>query len=508
MEFELTYCLKPSEFISLQLGSRIFSSPTRVRHTEESCEANRSGDQKFEFDTSDNPLRSGRSFDVTLKLRSNTAVSTDTPTPTRTGTPTATGTATPTNTPVSGATATPTPTATATGTPTRTPTLTPTSTNTSRASAYLSPDPSTVNFQPNGQWRKFTLTHSSSERVKVRVNPRGSPINTEITTLSGVGNFCPAESNDTFAPGNGRSVYLAGCVAGTGTVQLLRPNDTLIHAYTINIGATPTPTRTYTATATPTRTLTPTNTPRFTATPTLTPTNTPDCSSATNGVSGQAPGCEPSGPIIPTRTPTATRTPTPTPTHISHYHQSDHTVMYFVETSADPVIKTAVPISVNAWHTAIAAQKQIDAKYAFKGKAIFCEKDVTSGCNTVSNKDRYLVTIKEVTGGPFNRNESYSNTDCGPSIACIEAADRNTYGGGVLVTSTPIGVLNLDLKAPVHLEDLEVRIENPGYDFSERKFQFDKYIKVTWTNDDAYARDNNWLPSRCTYNRDVAPWLR
>ena len=140
VEFELTYCLKSSEFISLQLGSRIFSSPTRVRHTDESCEANRSGDQEFEFDTSDNPLRSGRSFDVALKLRSNTAVSdpTRTPTPTRTGTatPTATPTPTATNTSVSGATATPTRTLTPTNTPrfTATPTLTPTNTTVSGCS--------------------------------------------------------------------------------------------------------------------------------------------------------------------------------------------------------------------------------------------------------------------------------------------------------------------------------------------------------------------------------------
>ena len=78
--------------------------------------------------------------------------------------------------------------------------------------------------------------------------------------------------------------------------------------------STATPTRTGTPTPTPTATSTPTRTPTATATPTPTPTNTPDCSSATNGVSGQAPACEPSGPIIPTRTPTATHTPTHTPT--------------------------------------------------------------------------------------------------------------------------------------------------------------------------------------------------
>ena len=210
-------------------------------------------------------------FNLRIQWTSDAVANTPTPTPTAT----ATGTATPTRT--STPTATHTSVSDSTSTPTRTPTLTPTSTNTSRASAYLSPDPSTVNFQPNGQWRKFTLTHSSSERVKVRVNPRGSPINTEITILSGVGNFCPAESNDTFAPGNGGSVYLAGCVAGTGTVQLLRPNDSLIHAYTINIGATPTPTRTYTATPTPTATGTGTATP----TPTLTPTSTSESNTYT-----------------------------------------------------------------------------------------------------------------------------------------------------------------------------------------------------------------------------------
>ena len=479
-----------------------------------------------------------------------------------TATPTTTATPTPTNTPVSGATATPTPTTTATGTATATPTRTATPTATpTRVQRERNPWTTTLRSRKQSSDDEYGYSRYGREEFgniddndfryggidytirHLKWDDSRDAIEFRLTGCLKLSEFKSLElkrddsSWKSSNPVVRRSHSDSACESDRTRNQYFEfsgvSNNPLPHRANVEVKIafnesgssstdTPTPTRTGTstatptptntsvsrATATPTRTLTPTNTPRFTATPTLTPTNTPDCSSATNGVSGQAPGCEPSGPIIPTRTPTATRTPTPTPTHISHYHQSDHTVMYFVETSADPVIKTAVPISVNAWHTAIAAQKQIDAKYAFKGKAIFCEKDVTSDCNTVSNKDRYLVTIKEVTGGPFNRNESYSNTDCGPSIACIEAADRNTYGGGVLVTSTPIGVLNPDLKAPVHLEDLEVRIENPGYDFSERKFQFDKYIKVTWTNDDAYARDNNWLPSRCTYNRDVAPWLR
>ena len=161
-------------------------------------------------------------------------------------------TATPTRT----ATATPTPTPTATATRTPTPTRTPTQTPVPSSSASLSPNPSTVNFQPNGQWHSFTVV--SSESIKVVVNPAGSSLNVEIATRS-TSNYCPAEGNDTFTRSNGQSIYLAGCQAGTGVVELRRAsNNWLLRTYRFTIGASPTATPTYTATATPT----PTNTPQ------------------------------------------------------------------------------------------------------------------------------------------------------------------------------------------------------------------------------------------------------
>ena len=174
-----------------------------------------------------------------------------------------------TATPTPTSTATPTPTATATATPTATPTSTPTPTTAPAISASLSPDPSTVNFQPNGQWHKFTV--NSSESIKVVVNPSGVSRNVEIATRS-AGNYCPAEGNDTFIRSNGQSIYLAGCRAGTGVVELRRAsNNRLIRTYRFTIGASPTATPIYTATATPTPT--PTNTPqsRTAATPTPSP---------------------------------------------------------------------------------------------------------------------------------------------------------------------------------------------------------------------------------------------
>ena len=124
---------------------------------------------------------------------------------------------------------------------------TPTPTRTPRPSASLSPDPSTVNFQPNGQWRRFTV--NSSESVKVVANPPSRGMNVEIATHS-ASNYCPPERNDTYTRSNGQSVYLAGCVAGTGVVELRRVvGNRLIRTYRFTIGAV--------ATATPTPTITP-----------------------------------------------------------------------------------------------------------------------------------------------------------------------------------------------------------------------------------------------------------
>ena len=193
---------------------------------------------------------------------------------------TATPTPTATHTPQPGVTATPTATGTPTHTPTPTGTPTATATHTPEPFAYLSPDPSTVNFLPNGQWRRFKLIAKNS--VKIQVNPSGSSLNTEVTTQSGSANLCPAERNKrTGWHGNERYVYLAGCAEGTGKVQLLGNWHVVRNEYTINIGATPTPTATPTATDTPrpdptaTPTPTSTGTPTATGTSTPTPTNTP-----------------------------------------------------------------------------------------------------------------------------------------------------------------------------------------------------------------------------------------
>ena len=403
-----------------------------------------------------------------------TATATGTSTPTRTSTPTATHTSVSDSTHTPTRTSTPTATHTSvsdsTSTPTRTPTLTPTSTNTSRSSAYLSPDPSTVNFQPNGQWHEFTLTHSPSERVKVRVNPRGSPINTEITILSGVGNFCPAESNDTFAPGNGRSVYLAGCVAGTGTVQLLRPNDTLIHAYTINIGAT----------ATPTRTLTPTNTPRFTATPTLTPTAT--CpSGASGGVAGSS-QCE-GDPIFPT--PTPTYTPTRTPTHTSLKHQADNIIQYRVNSSSPATsdFKTAVPMAASAWNGAVRSAGSLDVRICKAGN-VAC---------IAHNSDNFTVEVKMVEGD-HTHTESFvdpsvanSYDDCGYSVACVKTTDPQTYGDD----SVEIHSI-LASNAPAHLENMMIVFEEPAFYYISSGMGVSRTVEYRWTNSISRSNSNEF----------------
>ena len=100
--------------------------------------------------------------------------------------------------------------------------------------ASLSPDPSTVSFTSNGAWRAFTV--NASTPVRVVANPSGTP-RVEITDSSTSGNFCPAEQNDDLTRSNGQTVYLAGCVNGTGTVQLVRDSDnTVLRTYTFNIG--------------------------------------------------------------------------------------------------------------------------------------------------------------------------------------------------------------------------------------------------------------------------------
>ena len=117
LKFGLSKCLKESEFESLTLGSRTFSSPDFVEYKDatQNCGERRSDNQTFHFNTSKNPFPSAEnSIKFTLTFTSggslppNTPTHTSTPTPTLTPTPTSVSGATPTNTP----TPTPTPTRT------------------------------------------------------------------------------------------------------------------------------------------------------------------------------------------------------------------------------------------------------------------------------------------------------------------------------------------------------------------------------------------------------------
>ena len=153
---------------------------------------------------------------------------------------------------------TPTPTATAAPTVTPTPTAAPTSTPVVTAS--LSPNPANVAFAPDARWRRFTV--NASVPVQIVANPAGSGLNVEIATSSRAGDYCAngADRNDRESRNNGEYIYLAGCNAGTGAVEIRRAADNrLLQTYSLTIsGTAPTPAPTPTLTPTPTPTPTPT----------------------------------------------------------------------------------------------------------------------------------------------------------------------------------------------------------------------------------------------------------
>ena len=96
--------------------------------------------------------------------------------------------------------------------------------------------------------------------------------------------YCPAISHTGLLRDDGDDVYLAGCAAGTGTVEIRRESDSkLLDRYTISVGPTPTPT----------------------------PTQLPTTGGSISGQTGQVGGVSPVG-----TTPTATVIPTPTPTPV------------------------------------------------------------------------------------------------------------------------------------------------------------------------------------------------
>ena len=108
----------------------------------------------------------------------------------------------------------------------------------SSATASLSPDPSTVSFADDGIWHRFTV--QASESVSVVVNPGATNPRLELTTRSGRDNYCPGGADDAVSREDGEAIYLAGCAAGTATVELRRESDdTVLQTYTFTVSASP-----------------------------------------------------------------------------------------------------------------------------------------------------------------------------------------------------------------------------------------------------------------------------
>ena len=102
--------------------------------------------------------------------------------------------------------------------------------------ASLSPLPSTVSFQDDGVWHRFTV--QAGESIVVVANPTGTTPRVEINNLSNT-NYCPAEANDDLTRQDGQDLVLAGCSSGTGTVELRRASDqTVLQTYTFTIQET------------------------------------------------------------------------------------------------------------------------------------------------------------------------------------------------------------------------------------------------------------------------------
>ena len=106
--------------------------------------------------------------------------------------------------------------------------------------ASLSPDPSTVAFGDDGTWHSFTV--QASETIVVVVNPGGITPLVESTDLADAASECPAEGEESTTRRNGESIYLAGCGAGRGVVELRRAsNQAVLQSYTLSIEEIPTP---------------------------------------------------------------------------------------------------------------------------------------------------------------------------------------------------------------------------------------------------------------------------
>ena len=104
--------------------------------------------------------------------------------------------------------------------------------------ATLVPDPSTVFFENDGKWRAFTV--QAGEPVVVVANPGGSTPRVESADSGAASDECPAESEKDVERQDGETIYLAGCAAGSASVELRRASDqTLLRTYTFTIEEAP-----------------------------------------------------------------------------------------------------------------------------------------------------------------------------------------------------------------------------------------------------------------------------
>lgn len=168
--------------------------------------------------------------------------------------------------------ASPTETPTTTSTPTRTPTRT--------VSAWLFPNPESVDFTDDAdEWHEFRAHVHSGVPVYMSVSIKGEKDLIEHSTKNNRRAKCKDRENIPIEHGD--KFYLAACDEGTATVELLTGTTNIIRTYHIPIGDTAPrarPTRTHTPTYTPTPTPTATSvsgaTPPRTHTPTPTATKT------------------------------------------------------------------------------------------------------------------------------------------------------------------------------------------------------------------------------------------
>ena len=99
----------------------------------------------------------------------------------------------------------------------------------------LTPDPGTVTFNSDGIWTAFDL--STNLPVKVIANPTGTP-RVEITKNARAGNHCPPDRIDDYDFSGNGTLYLAGCLAGAGVVEIRKLSDnSLLRTYNVTVRA-------------------------------------------------------------------------------------------------------------------------------------------------------------------------------------------------------------------------------------------------------------------------------